>query len=221
MKLSAAKEKAETIDPRRIKCAVFDFSSALLADRYFKTVPHGFSHWHEAILEHIFDDPAVSGPWMRGEMSSRAVAGIIGRYISLGEETILAAMEEGCRELSLNLPVWNFAVLLRMTGRKIALVEVGPPEFSRVVAPAHKLDRTFDAIVSSAEAHETDKEALWQKAIDLLDGGLGLSDCLLVDGGEAETRKFLELGGYARQYKDEKSFTRWYHSLDWDRPVYG
>ncbi len=73
----------DSIDPRKIRCVVFDFGFTLSPDYYFKVSPPNTPHWHEIIQEHIFSDPAITIPWMKGEISSREVAAIFkGIYTS-------------------------------------------------------------------------------------------------------------------------------------------
>lgn len=208
----------EAIDPRRIRCVIFDYGFTLSPDFYFKVIPPGVPQWHDIIQEHIFGDSSITIPWMKGEISSREVAGVIGRYIPLDTDMILATMEKGCEALSINAEVWLFAMRQKITGRKIALVTDNMDVFTKVVVPAHKLDRIFDAIVNSADEHELDKEALWPIAFERLDEGIDYGNSLLIEDGETEPEKFRQLGGTAHEYKDEKSFSKWVKTIDWSLP---
>jgi hypothetical protein len=152
---------------------------------------------------------------MKGEISSREVAGILTRYIALDVETILATMEKGCTELKFNAAVWLFAMKQKMTGRKIALVTENMDVFTQVVVPAHKLDRIFDVIVNSADYHDIRKEVLWPLAFEKLGGGIGYENSLLIEDGETEPEKFRRLGGYAQQYTNDKAFKKWANSVEW------
>jgi FMN phosphatase YigB (HAD superfamily) len=210
----------EAIDPRRIKCVVFDFGFTLSPDYYFQISPPNVPEWHQVFQEHIFRDPAITIPWMKGEITSRDVAMVIGRYIPLDTETILSTMDAGCKELSFNPAVWLFALMQKLAGRKIALVTVNMDVFTRVVVPAHKLARIFDVIVNSADVGEIRKEVLWPRAFEQLDNGIGYGNSLLIEDGVAEPAKFRLLGGYAHQYVNEKSFSKWVKSIDWDKRFY-
>lgn len=215
------KEPAQSFDPRRIKCAVFGFDKTLSSDHYFKIAPPNTPKWQEVIREHVFGDAFVLIPWKKGEISSREVAEVIARHIPLDAAAIQETMEKGCEKMSLNLAVWNFAVMLKMTGRKTALVCDNTDILTNVIVPAHKLERTFDVIVNSADAHELQSENLWQAAFKELGEGIGLGNSLLIEAEESKVEKFRQSGGYAHTYKDEKAFLNWYHSMDWERPVYG
>ncbi len=212
---------AESLDPRRIRCVVFDYGFTLSPDFYFKISPPNHPEWHPVIQERIFHDPSITIPWMKGELTTREVAAIVGRYIPLDTETILKTMEEGCKELAFNPEVWLFALRQRLSGRKIALVTDNMDVFTNVVVPAHKLDRIFDVVVNSADHHEIDKKVLWPIAFEKLGDGIGYENSLLIEDGEKEPAMFRLLGGYAHQYKDEKSFSKWVKSIDWDVSVYG
>jgi hypothetical protein len=39
----------DPLDPRRIKCVIFDFGFTLSPDFYFKIAPPGIPQWHEII----------------------------------------------------------------------------------------------------------------------------------------------------------------------------
>ncbi len=221
MKRWAVKQQGGSIEAERIKCVVFDFGFTLSPDHYFKIAPAGFPQWHEVIQEHIFRDESLTIPWMKGELTSRDIAGVIGRHIPMNVDTILATMEKGCEHLSLNLAVWNFAVMQKIEGRKVALVTANMDVFTKVVAPAHKLDRYFDVIVNSADEHEIRKEFLWPLAFERLGEGIGFANSLLIEDGESEPERFRKLGGYAYQYSGEKDFSKWVHSIDWSNKFHG
>lgn len=205
----------DSIDPRKIRCVVFDFGFTLSPDFYFKVIPPEVPHWHEIIQEHIFKDPAIAIPWMKGEISGRDVADILGRYMPLDADTILSTMEEGCKELAFNPAVWLFALKQKLAGRKIALVTDNMDVFTKVVVPSHKLQRIFDVVVNSSDFHQVDKEILWPLAFERLGNGIGYANSLLIEDGETEPEKFRRLGGVAYQYKGEKAFSKWAASMEW------
>ncbi len=209
-----------SLDPRQIKCVVFDFGFTFSSDPYFKVAPVNTPQWHEIIQKHVFGDPGVTIPWMKGEISSQDVAGIIARFIPLDVATILSTMEEGCRELAFNPAVWLFSLQMKLTGRKIALVTDNMDVFTKVIVPVHKLDRIFDVIVNSADFHEIDKTVLWPIAFERLDDGIGYSNSLLIEDGETEPAKFRQLGGHAYQYTNDKTLSRWAKSIDWGASPY-
>jgi len=211
----------DSIDPGRIKCVIFDYGYTLSPENYFKVSPPQTPQWHEIIQEHIFHDPAVVIPWMKGEITSLDVAHILSQYIPLDGSTILSTMEEGCRELAFNPAVWILALKQKLAGRQIALVTANMDVFTKVVVPAHKLDRIFDVIVNSADFHEIRKEFLWPIAFDQLDDGIGYTNSLLIEDGESEAVRFRQLGGLAYQYSTDKAFSKWTQSTDWSQSPYG
>lgn len=210
----------ESIDPRRIQSVVFDYGFTLSPDFYFKISPPEIKNWHEVIQERVFRDPSIMTPWMKGELFSRDVAAIIARYIPLDPEIILSTMEKGCTELAFNPSVWLFALKQKLAGRKIALVTDNMDVFTKVVVPAHKLNRIFDAIVNSADVHEIDKELLWPIAFERMGDGSGYANSLLIDDDETNVKKFHRLGGHAHRFTNDKTFSKWADSLDWSTPPY-
>ena len=56
------------------------------------------------------------------------------------------------------------------------------------------------------------KEILWDIAFSKLGDGMTFSNSLLIDDGAENVALFKELGGYAYQYQDDKSFSKWLSS---------
>ena len=205
----------ESINPEKIKCVVFDFGFTLSPDYYFNVCPVGCPQWHEVIQKVIFREAAIVIPWMKGELTSLDIAGILARHLPLDILTIEATMEKGCEQLSFNPAVWDFAVAQRAAGRKTALVTDNMDVFTKVVVPSHGLMKLFDIILNSADLHEIRKEFLWPVAFERLGGGIGYENSLLIEDGENEPALFKALGGYAYQYSNDAAFLEWLDSVHW------
>ena len=136
------------ISPEQIKCVVFDFGFTLSPDYYFNVSPPGCPQWHAVIQKVIFGEPAIMIPWMRGEMTSLDIAGILSRYFPLDIPTITASMEKGCEHMRFNTAVRDFAVAQKAARRKTVLVTANMDVFSKVVVPSHRLDNLFDVILA-------------------------------------------------------------------------
>jgi FMN phosphatase YigB (HAD superfamily) len=209
----------EAINTGRIKCVVIDFGFTLSPDYYFNVTPPGCPQWHTVIQEVIFRDPAITIPWMKGELTSLDIAGILSRHFQLDIRTIAETMEKGCEHLALNPAVRDFAVAQKAAGRKTALVTDNMDVFTKVVVPSHGLERLFDVILNSADFHEIRKEFLWPIAFERLGGGIGYANSLLIEDGENEPTKFRALGGYACQYSNDAAFLEWLDAVQWNRPA--
>ena len=203
------------IDPSQIKCVVFDFGFTLSPDYYFKIAPEECPQWHEVIQEHIFGEPGIVVPWMKGELTTLDIAGILSKHIPLDTPTIAATMEKGCENLDFNPAVWNFAMAQKAAHRKTALVTDNMDVFSKVVVPAHSLDRLFDVILNSSDQHEIRKELLWPIAFAILGNGIEYTNSLLIEDGETEPALFRKLGGFAYQYSNDTAFFHWLDRSDW------
>jgi hypothetical protein len=207
------------LDPRKIKCIVFDFGFTLSSDYYFNVIPPGIPEWHNVIQKVVFGDPSIVVPWMKGELTSLDIAGILSRHIALDIPTIFATMEKGCQNLGFNPSVWDFAFAQKNTDRKTALVTDNMDVFTKVVVPAHHLDQLFDVILNSSDFHEIRKEVLWPIAFNRLGGGVGYANSLLIEDGEPEPALFRALGGYSYQYSNDAAFLEWLKSIHWsDQP---
>jgi FMN phosphatase YigB (HAD superfamily) len=205
----------ELIDPKKIKCVVFDFGFTLSPDHYFKIAPADFPQWHTVIQERIFGNPYLTNPWMKGELTSHDIAAILTQFIPMDSSDILATMEMGCKHLEFNPAVWDFAAAQKGAGRKTALVTDNMDVFTKVVVPAHHLDQLFDVIVNSSDHHEIQKDLLWPIAFERLGGGIGYANSLLIEDGEAEPVLFCSLGGSAYQYSSDALFLEWLASIPW------
>ncbi len=205
--------------PERIRCAVFDFGFTLCSDLYFKIAPVGHPEWRSVIQEQVFARPEVAVAWMKGELNTHDIAGIISKYISLDIPTIVDFMDRGCRDLDLNPAVREFAAALKASGRKTALVTDNMDVFTRVVVPCHGLEQLFDVILNSSDHHEIDKRALWPLAFERLGSGIGYADSLLIEDGETEPALFRAAGGRAYQYMDDAAFLDWLAASGWNEEL--
>ena len=205
------------IDPGQIKCVVFDYGFTLSPDHYFNVTPPACPEWQAVIQKEIFGEPAIVIPWMKGELTSLDIAGILASHLSLDIPTIAATMEEGCRHLKINQAVWDFAEAQKAAGRKTALVTDNMDVFSKVVVPAHGLQALFDVILNSCDFHEIRKEVLWPLAFERLGGGIGYENSLLIEDGESEPALFRRMGGQAHQYSTDKAFLEWLDGVDWSK----
>ena len=211
----------DLFDFAQIKCVVFDFANTLSSDHYFNISPPGCPQWFEVIQKHIFGQPSIINPWMKGELTSLDIAGMLSKYFPLRVETILEIMEAGCQDLQFNPAVRNFAAALRSAQRKTALVTANMDIFSKVVVPAHKLYQLFDVILNTSDFHELRKEKLWPVAFERLGEGIGFGNSLLIEDGENEPATFRALGGWAYQYSNDTAFLEWLETVAWKDPIPG
>jgi hypothetical protein len=210
-----ARDPVDLIDPGQIKCIVFDFGFTLSSDYYFKISPPDCPEWHEVIQRVIFGDDSIMTPWLKGELASLDIAGMLTKYIPLDILTILATIEKGCQQLNFNPAVWNFALAQKAAHRKTALVTANMDVFTKVVVPAHGLETVFDAILNTADFHEIRKEKLWPIAFERLGNGIEFTNSLLIEDGESEPAKFRALGGLAHQYRNDEVFLDWLEAVHW------
>ena len=203
------------INPEEIKCVVFDFANTLCSDLYFNIPPCGCDNWTELLNTHVFDKfhkNVIETKVMNGELGTKSIAGIISEHVDLDTESVVKLMEEGCRDLKFNQAVLDFAVEQKNKNNKIAIVSVNMDVFTKVVIPAHGLETIFDVIVNSFDYKVAKKEILWNIAFSKLGDGMTFSNSLLIDDGAENVNLFKQLGGYAYQYRDDESFSKWLSS---------
>ena len=90
------------MNPENIRCVVFDFGYTLSPDHYFKVSPPGILDWQAVIQKVIFGEPEIIIPWMKGELTSLDIAGILSKHFALDIPTIAETMEKGCQNMNLN-----------------------------------------------------------------------------------------------------------------------
>jgi phosphoserine phosphatase len=202
-------------NPAHIRCVVFDFGGTLSSDLYFKVAPPGYPVWRSLIKEHVFDQRAIVDAWMEGQLSLADIAVNIGHYVDWPISDIIAKLEAGCKGLSFNPVVWNFAAMQRQQGRKTALVTANMDVFTKVVVPAHALDKLFDTILNTADYHELRKKKLWPLAFAQLGPDISYANSLLIEDGPSEPARFRALGGYAYQYESDDHFREWLALAGW------
>ena len=200
------------IDPRKIKCVVFDFGSTLSSDPYFKISPPECPNWHAVIQEFIFGDKVLVKQWMSGSLKIFDIASIIATKVGLPVPIIVDMMEKGCENLVFNEVVWKFALSQRDQGRKTALVTANMDVFTKVVVPSHALSQVFDVILNTSDYKELRKEILWPVAFEMLGEGIHYDNSLLIEDGPKEPALFRAQGGYAYQYHNDEQLAQWLRS---------
>lgn len=208
-------KEQSSLNPGDITCVVFDFGFTISSDLYFKIPPPECPNFQDLIQQHIFANDALVNDWMRGDVTLTDVARRLAPIVCMEVPRILDFLELGCQSLDFNEAVWNFALEQRQQGRKTAIVTGNMDVFTKVVVPYHDLAAQFDVIINSFDYREIDKSVLWVRAFELLGGGIGYSQSLLIEDGQGNVEKFRAHGGYAYQYENDESFQAWLKSVGW------
>jgi hypothetical protein len=202
--------------PEDISCIIFDFGFTLSSDLYFNIAPPECPDWQELIQQHIFSDAALVDRWMSAEVTMQNIAGILAPIVHMDVARIIHFLELGCRNLTFNEAVLDFALRQRAAGRKTVIVTGNMDVFTKVIVPCHHLDQKFDLIINSFDYHEIDKTALWPKAFVHFGPGFGYKQSLLIEDGERNVGRFRAKGGYAYQYENDSLFLKWLQSVEWN-----
>jgi hypothetical protein len=203
------------VNPDDIRCIVFDFGFTLSSDLYFKIAPPECPEWLDLIQANIFSNNELIDEWMAGIVTMQDIAEKLAPIVGMQVPRILEFMELGCRDLSFNEAILDFAIRQRELGRKTAIVTGNMEVFTKIVVPRHRLGEKFDIILNSFDYRAIDKSVLWAKAFGLLGNGIGYQQSLLIEDGERNVRKFRERGGYAYQYENDERFLAWLNATGW------
>lgn len=205
------------LDPKKIKCIVFDFANTLYSGVYFNLAPCGCQNWRELFDTYVFDGGATESNVMNGQLGTEGIAEIISEHVGLDAESAMKLMHQGCKNLEFNPAIFDFAIEQNNKGTTTALVTINMDVFTTTVVSAHGLGNIFDVIVNSFDHKETRKNILWDVAFSKLNSAVTFSNSLLVDDRPDNVSLFKELGGHAYQYQDDKSFLEWLNSTGFNR----
>jgi len=203
------------INPADIACIVFDFGFTLSSDLYFNVAPPECPDWQNIIQQNIFTDDGLVNDWMRGDITLPDIARKLAPAVRMDVSRIVEFLELGCQSLNFNEAVWAFAMEQRRQRKRTAIVTGNMDVFTKIVVPCHDLDERFDVIINSFDYREIDKSILWARAFELLGGGIGYRQSLLIEDGEGNVAKFRAHGGHAHQYKNDEGFLGWLKSVGW------
>jgi FMN phosphatase YigB (HAD superfamily) len=193
----------------RINCVVFDFGFTLCPDFYFNVAPPEYPHWQQIFQQRIFANKDLVDCWMVNEVTTADIAAVIAQEVDLDLAEIIEYMQEGCKNLSFNPALMQFALAQRSFGRKTALVTANMDIFTQIVVPAHGLDTIFDMIINSADYGEINKEHLWPLAFRQLGKGIGYANSVLIEDSRPAAERFRQLGGLAYRYTGDDAFLGW------------
>ena len=171
--------------------------------------------FEDIVTKAIFSGENVArwaGPWCCGMLSSADIADYLSGLSGVTPERILAALDEGCANLSLNPAIWCFARAQRAEGRQTVLATVNMDVFTRIISPAYGFDQFFDAVVNSADYGTCDKNALCEIAFEKLDG-CSFENSLLIDDMPNYLDAFQAHGGMIYQYSTDAEFVEWEKSV--------
>lgn len=189
---------------------ILDFANTLCPQNYFQTTPSNCPSWRNLFDSCIFHDKYWITEWCNARASALDIAAEVGKHVTLSLDEILNEMRNGCRDLSFNRAVLDYACSRRRNGRKTAIVTLNIDWFTEIVVPAHNLESVFDVIVNSSDYGTDDKEYLWEIAFDQLGIGAGYGTALLIDDSAKWVGRFRNNGGNAYQYSDDPSFAEWF-----------
>src|SRR5512137_997681 len=103
----------DPVNPADIRCIVFDFGFTLSSDLYFKVAPPECPDFQGIFQRHIFSDEALIDAWMAGIVTMQDIAEKIASITDMQVPRIVEFMELGCRDLSFNEAVLDFAIRQR------------------------------------------------------------------------------------------------------------
>lgn len=133
--------------------------------------------------------------WMRGQISSEYVVGLLSKEFCLDREDTWRNFVNECETMCVSVATLQMVQLLRQT-HYVLLVTGNADCFSRFTAPALNLDWYFDGVINSADCKlmkDDDDGALFRRLSAKY--GVPLSRCSLIDDSLSITRLFGRLGG--------------------------
>jgi FMN phosphatase YigB (HAD superfamily) len=200
---------APRMHPDKTGCIVFDYANTLSSDLYFQTCPEGFPAWRALFEKHVFSDPRILSDWCKGVLKKHDIARLISPHAGMPVATVLAEMNNSCKELHFNPAVWQLAEAQQIGGHKTVLVTINIDVFSDFIVPFYQLDGLFDVIVNSSDYGTDNKLVLWHIAFEQLGDGITYDNSLLIDDSPKWTTAFANKGGNAFLYRNDAEFEEW------------
>jgi len=186
------------------QAVLFDFDGVLCKGRFYeKTLLPDHPEVYGWIQRNVFGNKELVQKWMRGQVSSMDINGLIAENTGINHETLGELYRESIRKMELDSEVKELAESLKLSGRKIGLVTDNMDIFTEITVPNHRLNELFDIIVNSADHGVLKKEAegkLFNIALTALGETIGNS--LMIDDSEATIEFYRQKGGSGLIYKN-------------------
>jgi hypothetical protein len=176
---------------------------------YSQTKPEKCPEWRAVFDKYVFADKYWLTEWCNGRLKAKDIAIRIKAHVDLSFDEIINEMEKGCKNLTFNEALLDFAKSQSEEGRKTAFVTANIDMFSKTVVPSHNLTEIFDAIINSADFGTDDKLRLWPIAFQRLSNGIDYDCSLLIDNSEKWIQEYMKMGGSAYKYTGDSAFTEW------------
>ena len=152
-------------------------------------------------MSHVVD--GVSDGWMAGALDMPTLAGQLAARLSMSVDDVRAHCDACCAQIAFFAEPWRVAQSCALPQ---VLVTVNPDLFSSAVVPAYRLDRVFDAIVTSWQERSLDKATLCAIALDRLGGAIAPAEALLIDNKADNVAAWRARGGRGYVFVDERTF---------------
>jgi len=183
---------------------LFDFDGVLCKGRFYeKTLLSDHPEIYDWIQRNVFGNKELVQKWMRNQIGSTEINGLIAENTGIGYETLDKLYKESIRKMELEKEVKDLAESLKSSGRKIGIVTDNMDIFTEITVPNHQLNKLFDTIINSADHGVLKKEAdgkLFNIALDALGETIGNS--LMIDDSEATIEFYKQKGGNGFIYKN-------------------
>lgn len=134
------------------QAVLFDFDGVLCNERFYeKALLPNHVDVYDWIERNIFGNRGLIQKWMRNQINSIGINGLIAENTYIGYDTLNELYMESIRRMELEEEVKNLAESLKLSGKKIGIVTDNMDVFTQITIPNHKLNVLFDIIINSAD----------------------------------------------------------------------
>jgi len=183
---------------------LFDFDGVLCKGRFYeKTLLPDYPSIYDWIQRNIFGNKELVRKWMRNQINSDNINGLIAENTGIGVTALNELYKESIRKMELEKEIKDLAESLKLTGKKIGIVTDNMDIFSQITIQNHQLDKLFDVIINSADKGILKKDEngrLFDIALTALGEKIGNS--LMIDDSETTIELYKQKGGDGFVYKN-------------------
>ncbi len=179
----------------------FDFDGVLCTGRFYSTLLSEYPEVYDWIQENIFGDSELVKKWMRNQISSADVNGLIAKNTGINYEILTELYKNSILQMKLETELIDLINSLSKVERKIGIITDNMDVFTQIIAPV--LNAKFNLIINSADygiLKKDDDGKLFDIALNAL--GDKIENSLMIDDSESTIKLYRQKGGHGIVYKN-------------------
>ena len=185
-----------------VECVLWDFGDTLADESWMTKASAQLSNWPN-IYKQLIWEGQLGIDWNLGKVQTEEIASHFAVLLSADREHIADHMKRCCEEVKF----FDHAIkAVQSCELPQAIVTINPDIFSQQVVPNYRLNKLFEAIVTSCEEKTLDKSDLCDIALQRLGDASDRSGALLIDNRIENVESWRTRGGIAYHFTGNEAF---------------